>query len=277
MDDDTPVGEEPIGSRWERVLAAAQAEGRAASDHPHHRRRGHRHLGGLPADRPAARGDPVDPHRRLHRRRPQPGRRPPPAPPLPPHPGGGPRLSGGRGRLRRPAGAVRLPADQLAVPLRRPAADHGPPAREGARAPGPPPPAAAPVELGAEELPEDPDGRAEPGQAGPQHRHQPGPGRLLHPAVPDDHRLPVALHPARGPEPAGRLPQSALPRAARPGGGGGPGGVEVDHPLRARHGGALLPLRRGRLRHPGDPERALRVRSWGCGWPWWPWSHWWGG
>src|SRR5271157_2986907 len=27
MDDDTPVGEEPIGSRWERVLAAAQAKG----------------------------------------------------------------------------------------------------------------------------------------------------------------------------------------------------------------------------------------------------------
>ena len=260
-------GRAPAGPAVRRGLG----QGGAPPDHPDHRRRGHRHLGGLPAARPAARGDPVDPHRRLHRPRPQPVGQLPAAAPVP----AGQRRRRGPGRrrvgLRRPARPVGLPTGELADPRGRTAPHHGRPGPKGPRLAGPHPPEVPSPLLGPEERPQAEDGGQPPRRARPSTSAPTWPKGVLSTllAITTIAFLTLFMLLA-GPQPAAGLPRQHADRPSGDGGGHRPPGVEVgDRPTCS----APSPCRCSSGWWSSSPCSSWGFpspSSSGCGWPWWP-------
>ena len=191
----------------------------------------------------------MDPDRRVHLRRAQPV-------------GGAPAASwpspGQRGRTgvrRRDRGVLRVartprvPAGQLADPRRGAAAHHGRPSGEGpwlarARAQA----ARSPV-VGAEERAQAEDLRARPRQARAHRRDQSRQGGLLDHPRPHHHRLPLAVHAARGARAPEGTARDAPARTTQRGRGRRPRGLPSGELVRARHHRPLAHVRRGHLRH----------------------------
>ncbi len=133
------------------ALRGGVGQGRPVTHHPRRGRRGHHHLGPLPAHRPAQRSDPLDLHRRLPRPGAQPGGQFPPAAPLSPRVGHRPRVRRRRAGIHRPARVVRLSLGELAHPRGQEPAQHGPATPEGPWLAGPHSAALPPAVVGAEE------------------------------------------------------------------------------------------------------------------------------
>jgi hypothetical protein len=197
-------------------------------------------------------------HRRLHRPGPQPGGGRAPAPPVPPGGGRRCRLCRRRPGLHGPAGPLRLSARQLPHPCGRASADHGRPGPAGPRLAGPHPAAVRAPGVGPEKRPPPQAGGPQPGQARPVDRRQPGQGGLLDHHRPHHHRLPLAVHAARGPGPAAWRARDHEPEAARDRPRHLGHRVPLGHGLCARHLRHGPPVRTGGLHHHGGPRGAVR-------------------